>query len=586
MGANIGTDIEGIIRELNLSESEVLFPLFEAVVNSIQSIQERKDVSKEAENVSIYIERDRQDQTIFEKEDYYPIKSIKIIDNGIGFTPANYNSFLKSHSTKKINLGGKGLGRFAILSVFDTIKIKSFFKEKTQDNINACEFELSRKTGITEKEISIPKSARIYTEIELTDINPKYKQATARFTQEYIADSILEHCLLYYLSEDAPVIEVTEDGETINLTNQFNPHDFVKHTEKKKILKYNFTCYYIKNSKTKSHEYFLCAHNRKVKSRRIDSIFPIFTSKVVETNEEYWLQTYVVSNYLDDRVNISRSEIVFPKVKDDDSEDGTIKFGQETRTVIIEKDIDKLVIDGLTTQYAELIDERKQYLQNKVNKFVNSDEGLEYRTLDVDDDFLTSIPDTADEKKLDDIFHEQQYKKYKEIRKKRERLLNKDFSRKKDYQALLKDVVTLTTREGNARLAQYVSHRKTIIDLLERYLEWCEEKNNYKDEATLHNLIFVMGADQNITPYDAHNLWILDDRLSFHRYILTNQLNPIVLKRKKQIVILKRTLQFMMCLTRTTYTAKRTIMRRLHLLWFLNLSVQTEILLMRNLASK
>ena len=129
MGANIGTDIEGIIRELNRSESEVLFPLFEAVVNSIQSIQER-DVSKEAGNVSIYIERDRQDQTIFEKEDYYPIKSIKIIDNGIGFTPANYNSFLKSHSTKKINLGGKGLGRFAILSVFDTIKIKSFFKEK------------------------------------------------------------------------------------------------------------------------------------------------------------------------------------------------------------------------------------------------------------------------------------------------------------------------------------------------------------------------------------------------------------------------------------------------------------------------
>ena len=402
-------------------------------------------------------------------------------------------------------------------------KSKVFLRKKTQDNINACEFELSRKTGITEKEISIPKSARIYTEIELTDINPKYKQATARFTQEYIADSILEHCLLYYLSEDAPVIEVTEDGETINLTNQFNPHDFVKHTEKKKILKYNFTCYYIKNSKIKSHEYFLCAHNRKVKSRRIDSIFPIFTSKVVENDEEYWLQTYVVSNYLDDRVNISRSEIVFPKVKDDDSEDGTIKFGQETRTVIIEKDIDKLVIDGLTTQYAELIDERKQYLQNKVNKFVNSDEGLEYRTLDVDDDFLTSIPDTADEKKLDDIFHEQQYKKYKEIRKKRERLLNKDFSRKKDYQALLKDVVTLTTREGNARLAQYVSHRKTIIDLLERYLEWCEEKNNYKDEATLHNLIFVMGADQNITPYDAHNLWILDDRLSFHRYIYSDK---------------------------------------------------------------
>ncbi len=30
---NINTDIEGIIRELNLSEAEVLYPFFEAVVN-------------------------------------------------------------------------------------------------------------------------------------------------------------------------------------------------------------------------------------------------------------------------------------------------------------------------------------------------------------------------------------------------------------------------------------------------------------------------------------------------------------------------------------------------------------------------
>ena len=103
MGANINTDIEGIIKELNLSEADVLYPFFEAVVNSIQSIHEiqKLDSSVQGE-VSIFIERDKRELTLFEKEGNYPIKSIKIADNGIGFNDSNYyDGFLKSHSTKK-----------------------------------------------------------------------------------------------------------------------------------------------------------------------------------------------------------------------------------------------------------------------------------------------------------------------------------------------------------------------------------------------------------------------------------------------------------------------------------------------------
>ena len=43
MTNRIITDIEGVIRELSISEVDVLFPLYEAVVNAIQAIDERKD---------------------------------------------------------------------------------------------------------------------------------------------------------------------------------------------------------------------------------------------------------------------------------------------------------------------------------------------------------------------------------------------------------------------------------------------------------------------------------------------------------------------------------------------------------------
>ena len=56
MGKNLTTDIEGIIRELNISEEDVLYPFYEAVVNSIQAIDERKNCSDG--KISVYIERD------------------------------------------------------------------------------------------------------------------------------------------------------------------------------------------------------------------------------------------------------------------------------------------------------------------------------------------------------------------------------------------------------------------------------------------------------------------------------------------------------------------------------------------------
>ena len=214
MVVDINTDIEGVIRELNLSEADVLFPFFEAVVNSIQSIHEIQEAEiKKKGEVSIFIERDKQELSLFEKEGNYPIKSIRIVDNGIGFNNSNYrDGFLKSHSTKKQNLGGKGMGRFTMLSVFDSIKIKSTYKESLSDkNLWLRSFELSRKEGLIANDPILSNSEKNITEITLSNINPKFKQATARYSQEDIADSILEHCLLYYLGNEAPLIRIIEN---------------------------------------------------------------------------------------------------------------------------------------------------------------------------------------------------------------------------------------------------------------------------------------------------------------------------------------------------------------------------------------
>ncbi len=518
MSKNISADIEGIIRELNISESDILYPFYEGVINSIQAIDERFGSSDKG-TVNVYIERDDTEKALFEQYSQYPIKSIRIVDNGIGFTTENYESFGKAHSTKKAHLGGKGIGRFAMLSIFNSIEIKSITKGEVNNNL--ISFTLTRKDGLSDLTLTETTDS-LSTEIVLSGLKTTFKAETAKYSHENIADNILSHCLLYYLNQTAPVIKIWEDETPIDLSKQYSPLDFVKYTYAEKLRTHDFKLYFVQNDKLTAHKCCLCGHNRKVKETKIETIFPLFSSKLTEADTSYFIQIYVVSTYLDSIVNMSRNEFKFPKVSNTETDEETIS-GLEEYKQITEKEIYKIIINAITEKYAGIIEERKSTVKDKVFTYLASDDGLEYRHLNPDDTFLETIPDDIDEKKLDDYLHTLQYQKNKEMRKKRDKLFKRDYSNRADYQKLLKEVVDGTTSEGMSRLAQYVSHRKTILILLERYLAWSEQNENYEDESVLHNLIYTMGGNQDTIPYDKHNLWLLDDRLAFHRYIYSDK---------------------------------------------------------------
>lgn len=517
MANQITADISGIIRELNIPITGVLYPFFEAVVNSIQAIQERNDIFISQGKITITIERDKSQQELFDAYAEYPIKSITIKDNGIGFNKDNFESFGKAHTTKKAKLGGKGLGRFAMLSVFKYLKVTSI--TKSNDSNTKSLFSLSNE-GLSDLIIEETKN-EIGTTICLDDVRQKYVKETAKYKQEVIADSILEHCLLYFLSGDVPQIEVIEDNTVINLANQFSPHDFVLHSYETTIEGKPFKWYIVKNVKSKYHELSLCAHNRKVKGKKLKKILPVFSSPLKDGESEYYITLYAVSGYLDDIVNMSRTGFDFPHVQTDENTEN--ELGIECECLIVEKDIDKSAAQVIRDHFLEEMSIRTSQTVSKVEQYRSCDDGLEYRHLELDSDFYETIPNDADERTLDEALHDYQYKKSKELRKKREKLLAKDYSTTADYQELLDDVIKSTTAEGTSRLAQYVAHRKTIIELLERYLEWSEKNNNYEEESVLHNLIYTMGGTDKTIPYDKHNLWLLDDRLTFHRYIYSDK---------------------------------------------------------------
>lgn len=73
------------------------------------------------------------------------------------------------------------------------------------------------------------------------------------------------------------------------------------------------------------------------------------------------------------------------------------------------------------------------------------------------------MPDDISDTKLDELLHEEEYKQSKIVKSKLDKLSNRDYTSKDDYQKLLKEYVALSTDFGRNELAKYVAHRKQSL---------------------------------------------------------------------------------------------------------------------------
>ena len=106
-------NFKGLVNLHTLPKSAPLLPLYEAVINSIQSIE---DAQIQDGRIEIIIEREKQ-MNLFEQWET-DIENIIIVDNGIGFSDENYNSFDTYASEFKVQKGCKGVGRMMWLKAF------------------------------------------------------------------------------------------------------------------------------------------------------------------------------------------------------------------------------------------------------------------------------------------------------------------------------------------------------------------------------------------------------------------------------------------------------------------------------------
>lgn len=501
-------DIKGKINEKRLSYNNTLLPLFEAIVNSIQAIEE--DSATKTGIIEINIIRSFQAKIEFSKtETLSEIVDFNITDNGIGFNETNFESFNFAHSTYKFTKGGKGIGRFTWLRAFQKAEIESRFKENESWKIRKFNFEQT-KAGIEKHTLdTINDITERYTVVKLKNLKQDYRKWCNNNIED-IAFKIIEHCFVYFLGSNCPRIIIKDGDRSIVINDLFNI--FTNGQVKSEIIKIrnnSFKLNIVKLYESKiDNKIHYCANTREVTYDKIAIDIPEFDNFLTDQNgEQFSISVYVEGKYLDENVNDERTNIAFVKVNDIDYPDETTQ-----------EELRKSITNKLLVDFSEQIEQLTQKRIEKVKEFVNNHpryrQLLKYRSNEI-----KRIPSTLSDEKMElELFKIQQSLDL-EVKKEAAEALKfiSSDTDKEDFTQKHYDLFNKIIEVGNSKLSEYVLHRKLVLDLFEKLL------NEKATEKAVHNLIFPLRTLSDEIGFEDHNLWMIDDKLAYHKYLASDK---------------------------------------------------------------
>lgn len=501
------------------SGTNVYTPLVELVVNAIQAIDQ-----KGVKNGLIQIEilRSGQADIIDRLED---IDGFIVKDNGVGFTKGNRDSFDTLYTEHKIADGGKGFGRFTCLKYFNRVKVASTFA--VGDAFHDRSFRMGLdKDIIVDEETSASEKRDTGTAVEISGIK-SVKFPDKRL--DTVSRVIVERLLPYFVDKDRTcprilIREASEPSGGVSLNDYLGKENsqiveirveqgtftLPANKDAKDFQVRVFKLYAPRSAKSKVS---LVAHRREVTDNPLQAYIPEFAEEFYEAGPDqdltkgrnFIVKSYVFGDYLNDNVSLERGEFRFQT-------DNDLLSG------ISQSDIEQKAAEIAQSALGSEITERKSRKQARIADYVTA-EAPWHRTLanEVDFDALPMRPSNQD---IELHLQKKKYEKEIKTRSQVAALLkseNPDELGEKILQ--LMDSISDTSKND---LIHYVSMRKCVLDLFSKSLE-IDVDGKHKSEGDVHDIIMRRKKDSEDLDYDAHNLWMLDERLNFSSYVSSDK---------------------------------------------------------------
>lgn len=499
------------------STTTVFTPIVEIVVNAIEAIEE----AKAGDGIIRLKVRRAAQQEMNPEEGHSKITDIIIEDNGIGFTDENRASFDTLYSDRKIDKGGKGFGRFICLRYFDDLHVDSTFR--SAGSLKRRRFEMGKKNDLIVKEV-VSDSEQRQTGTIVTLASVRSDKLPRKLTS--LARGLVELLLPYFSTKGyvCPRIELSElDGTDLIVLNDYiDSSGAIIHEvflpNSTFALKGNdgeqtFTVRVFKflSPQNKVSKLSLVAHKREVTDASLTAYIPEFADEFVEDpggdqsrRRNYILKAYVFGPYLDKNVMLERGSFSFQKEND-------VLFG------ISQVQIEAQAADLTKAAVLEQVVTRQELKRERLRQYVE-EQAPWYKPLmkSIDPSALSSV---ATETEMDTLLHKEQFRQEARIRADVASVLASD-----DPNQILsraRELADKVSESSKNELVHYVALRRQVLELFRRSLELTTD-GTYPSEGAVHDVIFPTKSDSIGIEYESHNLWILDERLTFTAYLASD----------------------------------------------------------------
>jgi hypothetical protein len=358
------TNLLGRLRNTQLPFGHGLMPLFEAVVNSIHSIEDA-GLSCEEGKITIHIERIGQERLKnVDSCDQNAIIGFRIQDNGIGFDSTNIKSFKTLDSDLKERRGGRGVGRLLWLKAFSKVEINSvFYNDDGKPMGRKFSFDKYRVKD-ADKLNELPENTERKTTIYLKDFSEKYRNAVYK-TVPAISNSLLEHCLWYFSrTSGVPMIFVNDEEKSIHLNQLYKEYMISSALSEDFLIKgeeFTLTHTKLRASSNRDHLMGLCAGDRLVKEEKLEGKIPGLYGRISDGESEFVYVGYVGSKYLNEKVRSERTDFDISEVSEPLLKEQEISLS----------DIRETIIDRASKYLSDYLDENKRLSEERILSFVS-----------------------------------------------------------------------------------------------------------------------------------------------------------------------------------------------------------------------
>jgi hypothetical protein len=514
MGPEFKENLRGRLGNFALSVEKPLYPVFEAISNSIHAIDDRRRADGE---VVVRIHRD-QPRSVPASKDFRSTESVcgfTIKDNGIGFNDENFLSFCTADSTFKKPRGGKGVGRLAWLKAFQKAVVESVFEDPNGERKKRSFSFVVADDPIKNHRVIDARDDDIGTTIRLENLRDEYRTHCPK-QYETIAGRLIDHFLALFVLDSCPTITLHDDDhDTCESLNRIFDVKIRRHgaAEKIEVNGQEFCLQHFRmatRSPQPEHALHFCARGRSVETRDLGKLLSDLHGALTdESVGTFAYAGYVSGELLDNTVNQERTRLDLLHehwLLPEPARDQLMQAIAARSESFLEPYLAPIRASKLN-RIMSFIQKRPRF--RPLNTLRH--EWLSHIRADVSEDDL--------EIELYKLLHCLEIEVRKTGLQLRTQRVGDSAESIQAHKKKMEKFLDETNQVGFSKLAEYVIHRRAVIDLLSECMKRGQD-GSFAFEDVVHDVVFPMRATSNdVRDPDQSNLWMIDERLSYHYYL-------------------------------------------------------------------